>query len=259
MNLRSVPDILNKYAEFSKEDWRNIGITVVLTAFFFSFNDWGDSTFEVGVGLAYFIQALAIAFVVITLHHGTQRVFGFRDGIATEFGIWWWGIIIGLIVSVASLGTFSFLGCTSTEVATNKRMRLHRWRPFAGVREFSHVAIAGNLTVAIAVAAVVTMRTALQEILSPALITFCENFAIFGLLFMFCNLFPIPPLDGSKIIFASRSLYIMVFTADIIFTVLVLGLGTKFVTAPLIALLIAFILGTTAWFVHYFNYEQKDS
>ena len=79
---------------------------------------------------------------------------------------------------------------------------------------------------------------------------FLQDVFLFNLLFALYNMFPIPPLDGSKVFFESRLLYSFVAGTLLGYVILAAFFG-------IYSYLWALIIGGVCWLTFYFAFEKE--
>ena len=75
------------------------------------------------------------------------------------------------------------------------------------------------------------------------------NFYYFNLLFAVFNLLPFPPLDGSRIFYASRLMYVFIFACIASYAVLALVFNVY-------SYLFSVVFGVVCWFLFYEYFEK---
>ena len=92
----------------------------------------------------------------------------------------------------------------------------------------------------------------LKMIYAVAPNTLIEKAIMFNVIYIITSMLPIPPLDGSKIIFGSRMTYAFLLPAIIIATILMI------INIPVfLALVLSMIIGTILWLWYYISFERK--
>ena len=77
-----------------------------------------------------------------------------------------------------------------------------------------------------------------------------HNFFVFNLWFAALNLLPIPPLDGSKILYSSRLLYVFLIITLLAYTAFAYFLHFY-------SYVIALLIGIVAWILYYVVFEKE--
>ena len=74
---------------------------------------------------------------------------------------------------------------------------------------------------------------------------------MFNVIYTITSMLPIPPLDGSKILFGSRMVYAFLLPAIIIATILMI------VNIPIfLALILSMLIGVVLWIWYYISFER---
>ena len=193
---------------FKKEEWQDFWIVAFVFAFILSFNDWGAKTFSLGTGIANLFIAFIITTVSLLVHHFGQRLYAAKKGIQAEQRVWWPGLIIGLILVIFSNGAVKFFAATALFVHHVAAARVGRFFHALTDRAIGTAALAGPLFSIVFAVAIKTFQNLFAPgwLLADKIFMFNVSFALFSML-------PIPPLDGSRVFFASRALYAFTFGA----------------------------------------------
>ena len=238
-------DRLKRYFLFNKLETREFFLVVLFFALILSFDDWGIEKFNLVAGFKNFFIAFCIVAVSVFLHHAVQRCAALYFGYRPEQRIWWLGILISLILLIFSNGkVMVFAGCyIMTHMLTSQRIGKHRYGP--SIRTLGYIAMFGPLANFLFAGILHTINLSLN---SPVLTTMVG----FNILFAIYNIIPIPPLDGAKMLFASRLAYAFFFAAVAGYLALVYALGVSI----LFALFVAILCGIIGWIVFYLMFER---
>ena len=246
-------DYLNQvkvYFRFSKEEVKGFVLLVLLFSIIFSFDKWGpkDGAFDFIYGLNNLIIAFFISFVSVFIHHSAQKLMAIYYKLNAEITIWWYGIIIAIMFILISNGEINVLAASALIVSP---MVKHRFgQPRFGER-FSHasmIALMGPL----ANIFLATIIKTLDVWFGFNLISgqgFWYDLFWFNWMMALYNFLPIPPLDGSKIFFASRLAYAFAFGC-IVGYIFLFGVG-------IYSYIFAVIIGALFWLLFYIFFERK--
>jgi hypothetical protein len=204
---RDFIDKVKRYAPFSAIESREFWLAVLILAFTMSWNKWGTVEFDLWVGLANLLIAGVMAWIILSVHHVAQRLWGIHQGLKVEHKIWWYGAGIAFITTILSRGQFAILGLTGTFITALDIHRLGRYRYGPQVKDFAMVALMGPVA-NIVFAGIIKSIELYTPIPLPAELV--NQFFVTSLVFAAWNLLPLPPLDGSRIVFASRGLYVFI-------------------------------------------------
>ena len=228
--MRNEMDKLKRYFWFSKDEWKALLITVIVFAFILSFNFWGAETFDAQVGFTNFIIAIVVVALSLFVHHAAHRVYGIYQGYKVEHKLWWYGLLASLIITLVSGGTILAFMAAGVFIRPLRYHRLGRFRRFMQVQDMSRTAVVGPLA-SLLVAAIATAGTGY----------FFDRLLIFNLLYAAYSFLPIPPLDGSRIFFASRFWYVFTFIAIISYAILVYASTVSLLANIIVSLIVGFI------------------
>ncbi|MFC1690990.1 hypothetical protein ACFL0W_02305 [Nanoarchaeota archaeon] len=239
-------DSIKKYGSFSLEEVRAVLIGSVLMGFMFSFSEWGlGSRFDFGFGMRNFLAGVIIAMIALFFHILVQKIIGVLVAFKVEYRIWFYGLLIGLIISFISNGRLFFLapGGIVVYLLSGHRLGAHRYG--INVWPLGALAMCGplmNFVMAMAVKALFSQILGIHSV-------FLDNFVSFNLWLAFFTILPIPPLPGSNLFFASRLVFVFVFGSLMAYAVLY-ALG---IYSLIFAILIGFIL----YLLFYFFVESE--
>ena len=249
MNLATWKDLLNKRGGFSHEETVALGSVALASAILFFVQDWDlANATQLDIAIA-FMTSLIITSLVFFIHHFAQRAQGLWLGVTMKFELWWYGLVGGLALSLLTGGAWSVYAGTATEIESDPSLRLLRFRRYAEPRILGYVIKAGPL-------AEMFVANLLQNLVQwfPSVLfwlaPFANHFFTFSMFFVFWNILPIPPLDGSKMFFGSRTSYM--YLVCFFFAYVLLGHYLQ-----RYSLLLAFLVGVIGVGV-YFNFLKEN-
>ncbi|PIN75868.1 hypothetical protein COV18_01665 [Candidatus Woesearchaeota archaeon CG10_big_fil_rev_8_21_14_0_10_37_12] len=236
--MRNFVDKLNKYFWYTKAEFRGFIIVVLALAFIYSWDQWGTTSFDSAIGLVNFIKSIIFVAITVFIHHSGQRIMALTMGQKVTHLFWWHGIIIGLILVLVSNGNIKFLAATGAMITTVHIHRLGGFRYGPNLTSLSKIAMTGPASNIIFAALIKSLEwiNLLPESVSVPLFNLNLAFAAW-------NLLPIPPLDGSHILYTSRLTYI--FVATTIITYILLAIFLNFYS-----FIIALLVGGFAWLIY---------
>ncbi len=247
MGERTYIDTIRRYFWFSGRELRGLAVVVLVFAFIFSFREWGVDKFDVVVGFGNFFMAVIIVALVIFIHEAGQRLTALKVGLKTEVRVRWYGLIAALILCFVSRGKLTLFAATGMWIHHMAVHRLGYFRYGPNVQAFGVVAMMGPLA-NIAVATFVKFLQVNLHLI-PAGSIFAQKFFYFSWIFAVLNLLPIPPLDGSRLLFWSRLTFAFVFGAIAGYLVLY--------SIGIYSYILALIIGGAVWLGFYVFFERK--
>ena len=232
--------------EFSKKEIKLVLIAALIAAFVFSFNEWGVEEFSAVIGLKNLLIAFIFCSIIYFLHSVSQKLvadyyeykieFTLIDikkkikeiGKTVNIPI---GPIITILLLFASVGKFIFLLLNSYEHISQKEFRVGRqWVNLKELEE-AQIALAGPLSQ--------VFLLIVFKVLSPLSVVFSKAMFITSVIAIY-NMLPLPKVDGSRIFFGSRTLYLASLVFIVAFIVLIFHLST--VQTIILALLFSAVL-----------------
>ncbi len=247
MGGRTYIDTVKRYFWFSKTEIKSLAIVILVFAFIFSFREWGYETFDFWIGVANFFRAAVIVAIGVFIHEAGQRLSALKIGFKTEVRVWWYGIILALILCFISRGTLLFFAATGMWIHHLAAHRLGYFRYGPNVRAFGVIAMMGPIANILAATIVKFLQVNLH--LLPMNSVFIDKFFLFNWLFAVLNLLPIPPLDGSRLLFYSRLTYAFVFGAIAGYLILY--------SIGIYSYVFALLMGGAVWLLFYIFFESK--
>jgi Zn-dependent protease len=244
MSFRDFADKVRKYAGFSVTEKREFWIAALVLGLAYSWNTWGTVAFDFWVGLGNLLAAFIIALIALYAHHFGQRLYGLHKGYLVEHKVWWYGAGVAALITLLSGGSFVFLAVTGTYITIHTIHRLGKYNYGPNVKEYAMIALMGPLANIIVAGFVKSVQLAIGI---PSLLV--DQFFVFNLAFAAWNLLPLPPLDGSRIVFSSRLLYALVAGAAIGYVLLIHYLNVY-------SWVWALAIGLVTWLVFYLTLEK---
>ncbi len=246
MSFRNYLDKVKRYFWFSKEEWLSFWIAVFCLAFIYSWTSWGPAgQFNLETGLKNLAIAIILIGLTLFVHHSGQRLTALWFGLRAEQKIWWYGLLIGLILTILSNGNIKVLAATGTLAYMLPVHRLGAFRYGPGVNILAKIVMAGPIANIFFAGIIKTIEW--MGIISPAI---GEKLFMLNLMFAFWNFFPIPPLDGSKIFYYSRNIYMLIFGTYASYVVLVHFFEVY-------SYIYSLLLGITIWLIYFIFVERK--
>ncbi|HDD70677.1 MAG TPA: hypothetical protein ENF94_00790 [Candidatus Woesearchaeota archaeon] len=243
--LENYWDKVKRYFWFSKAELNGFVLTALVFAFIYSFDKWGVVEFDFLVGLRNFFLAVLLCGSALFVHHAGQRLMAIKIGMKAEHKVWWPGLVVALIMVLLSGGKVGIYAASAVFISLLPQHRLGGFRYEVNVGSLAKVAIAGPLFNVFLATGVVLLKWfgVLPAFISDPVFTF-------NVYFVAWNLLPIPPLDGSRVIFHSRLIYIF-FVSSILAYILLIFLFEWY------SYITALIIGVVCWFLFYVFFERK--
>lgn len=240
-------DKVKRFCKFSQEEWKTIAIVTLVFAFILSFDQWGETSFDLVEGLKNLFIALLIVGPSVYVHEMGHRLHGILIGFRAETRIWWHGLWIALILCVLTGGKFTMYAATSmwAHHLTYHRFGFFRYGP--NMLSVGLIALSGPLLGLFFGTFFKTLALILP--LPLFLDSFIQELFVFNILLAAWNLLPIPPLDGSKTFFQSRLTYSFVAGSIISYALLIVLFGYYSYIAAL-------LLGGIIWLIFYITVER---
>jgi Zn-dependent protease len=232
--LYNLLDKVKTHYRFSGEELKSIALAILLLGFVIGFND-NQESFEILNWLRNLVQSIMLVALAILVRESVRRIYALQFGHKVEFKLWWTGIGIAIALAVISMGKIPFLVYGGMVVSILPRHRLGYFRYNISFKDKAGIALMTNLS-----SLVLALFFKVMMFLPSPLI---EKAMIINIIFAIVNMLPIPPLDGSAIIFMTRTGYfsalalIISASALIYFTNVILAVIGSLAIAAIVAVL----------------------
>ena len=245
ISFHEYKDRIKRHFWFNKPELRDFLLLVLFFSLIFSFDKWGGATFNLIDGLKNLVIEIILVTVSVFIHHSVQRLAALYLGYRPEQRIWWLGVLIGLAVVIFSNGRIMVFAGSFLMIHMLTRQRLGKYRYGPSMKSFGYVAMLGPVANLLFAG---ILKTINMSIGSPLL----DAFVGLNLLLAFYNVIPVPPLDGSRLVFGSRLGYVFFIGAMLAF----LALFYLFALSIIVCLVLAFLIGIVSWIVFYILIER---
>lgn len=232
---------VKEFFRFSKREKRDLLIAILVLTFAFAFND-GRETFELGPWLANMIKSFIFVSIAMLGHVSIQKVFALQQGFTSEFRAWSTGLIVTVIFTLLTLGSFYVLLPGGLVMYHMTILRIGKWRYGENVVARGMIAISG--AVANLLLASFGLMMSMQIGVLP---DFFLGFAMINLWIMFYTILPIPYMDGIHLFFMSRLTYVFIVSTLLAYVVL-----SAF---GVFSWILSLVIGVIAWFLFYVYVE----
>lgn len=228
--------------KFSKQEKNGLIIVILIFSFIFSFTQWGPGEQAIlSVGIKNLIISIFIVGVSVLLHHIVQKYAASLKGCKAEQKIWWEGLVGSLLLTILTNGALMVFAGTGTFIEKTKKI-IGKKQQHINLYDYGKIVMWGVYANVFFGATMLTLSWIFG--FKGGLIS---KIFIFNLLYAFWNLLPFPPLDGSRMFFASRLLYVFCMGTYAAYVALILVWGVfSFIYAIIIGYI---ILGLFYYFI----------
>lgn len=233
---------IQEFFRFTKEEVLGLLSAIVVTAFIFSFRDWGVEQFNASTGVRNLLIMIFIVVITFTIRFSLQKMKALANGYKGNFKVWWSGLAAALILTFISVGKIPLVLVGTLVNTMMVKQRLGEFR-----YGFTH---AGNAAIA---AIGIYTNLALATISATGLYFLPESYIfskalLLNLIMAACALIPLKQLDGLSIFFGHRLTYFFQLGMVIIYWILLLSktrIGLIFAIITITLLTVAGILKTS--------------
>ena len=234
---------IRRFYPFTRKELMWIGVGILIMTFIVGFDD-GSETFNIATFSSNMLLSLVVVSIAVIIHESAHRIVAPNMGYKIEFRPFFFGILGGLILAFMSYGKILFLAYGTFFIDIKEKHRLGYFRHYLGYFDNGKIAVVGPLANLFAAMIFKTMVFLPEAVVS--------KLVFINVLFAITNMLPIPPLDGSHVMYASRHLYPFTMAAIIGAAALLLIPAVTWWMAVLAAL----VIGIAYSFV-YFNLIEK--
>ncbi|MDP3734524.1 MAG: hypothetical protein Q8R37_04810 [Nanoarchaeota archaeon] len=239
---------IKTFFRFSTEEIKGVLPAIIVTAFIFSFDDWGGDSFNFVIGLTHLVLTIFVASMTFFFRLGSQKIYALSEGYNAEFKVWWAGLIIALVatfISFITLSNFIPIVLTGTlAVALNAKQRLGEFRYGFSYKDNALIHFCG-----IAMNMVLAIIFAVADFFIPGNYFLMQGLSL-NLWMGLWLLLPLPQLEGLSIFFGSRPLYCTALVMVIVNSLLLVS-GTK------IGLILAVLIAAVASIIYIVTRSSK--
>jgi hypothetical protein len=241
----------------NKKELVSFVVGAVVLTIVFGFDD-GSETFQLSFWLINLLKSFATVLFCMFIYYAAQYFFARIRDASIEYKLWTInrftfkdyhvgdrpsvpiGIIIALLTSFVTGGSFFFTGVGTTEIIYEKSRRTGRRFTNIGEYESSLIYLAGPL--ALSIILFICNWLSFFEIDLTRIMTVSIYLLIFSIL-------PIPGLDGAKAFTNSRLAYVF-FIAFVLLNVLLANVGINF------AIFLSIIMALIILGIYYYKWEK---
>lgn len=234
--FRDFIDKINKYFAFSRKEIFGLVIVILALSFMVGFND-GQPEFHFNFWIRNFIGVFFIIVLGVLVSESSKRFWALHKGYKVTFNPWYIGLFIGLIITLLSNGYLFFLAYGGITLIMLKTHRLGKFRYGLSYSDLGVIALMGP-------AANILLALFFKLFMFLPNTFFVEKAIMINVALALFNMFPIPPLSGSNVLFASMAFYVFSLGA-------LVGLGIMIIKTTILASLIGALLMSVIFFVAY--------
>ena len=198
---KNFKDKFKRHGRLGLKEVKGLVVTIIIFAFIFSFREWGIDKFDLELGISNLIITIVLVLISFFVREISHRAAGLYVGYKVEYESWVLGLVIGLVLAFVSNGYILFLAPGGVLIHHLAIHRLGRFRYAPDYSTRGWIALAGPVANIIFAVILKAVHIALQTPVLHKLMMINIWIALFSML-------PIPPLDGSKLFFGARYIYV---------------------------------------------------
>ena len=233
--FHDIVDKTKRYYKFTPSELRNVIVTIVVLSFIIAFRQFN---------LINIINSLLIVSLSVLVHLLAQRITGLSVGYLSEYKLWSFGLLFAVILAFISNGAIWLLipGGIIVHHMAGHRIGFHRYG----------VDILGVGLIALWGSVASMFLAILFKILYAAFpLAFLQKAMMFNIGFAIYTMLPIPPLNGSRLFFGTRMVYIFSLAS-------IVGAGILLLTKipVIISIIGSLLIGLICWLLYYIFFEK---
>ena len=207
---------IKDYFSFEKQELTILIPAIFITAFMFSFRDWGETSFQFWSGFGNLIVVSIIAAISFFARTSWQKVYALKEGYLAQFKGWWIGILVALVLTLVTNGKVPLVLLGGVVSSLMIRHRLGEFRyghSYLDNAKISYHGIVANIHLA--------ALFSIGLYFAPDSYFFTKGLMLNWIMAL-CSSFHLPQLDGLNIYFGSRVLYYATIAMIAVFGILLL-------------------------------------
>jgi Zn-dependent protease len=208
---------IQEFFRFSRQEVLGIVAAVLITAFVFSFRDWGIEQFNAITGLRNLLIMIIIVAITFIVRLSIQKMNGLTEGYKADFKVWWSGLGVALILAFVSLGKIplALIGTMANSFMVKQRLGEFRYG-------FSYGDNAAIASIGVFVNLGLATLAAVGLYFLPNSYIFSKSL-ILNMVMATTSLIPVRQMDGLHIFFGNRNGYFILLGLVPIFWLLLLS------------------------------------
>ena len=247
--MGEITDLIDKakrYYGFTPSEIRGLIATVFVIAFIISFKEWGTgNVVDISSGILNLIIAILITAISLFIHESAHRMSSLYVGLRAEYKPWTFGLIFGLIIAFLSNGKIWILLPGGFVVHHLPGHRIGWWRYDIAYVTLGMLALWGTLTTLF----FALLLKVLNNLVSNPIF---EKAILLNIALVIYTMLPLPPLNGSKLFYGSRMIYVFS-SLFVVATSILLIIDIN----PWLSVVSAFIVSIIGWVLYYYYVERN--
>lgn len=232
-----------KIFHWEPDEIKSYLVAAAVFAVILSFTDWGTDVVDIAIGLWNLLSAFVIVTISLFVHDFAHRWWAHKRGYKITYKISWFALLLSLLVCFVTNGDFQVFLAGGLVLAIIPKRRLGKFTFRHSLRDEHFICLLGPL--ASVLLAGLAKGLSLLLPFNPLVVNY---FIRFNVLYAVYSMLPFPPLDGFRVAWFSRLLYIFWFGAVFAFMFLAL--------AGIISVILPLIIGFLTFIAFYYAVEK---
>jgi len=194
---------------FSRAEFWPFMIAVVFSGFILSFRKWGTDSFNASAGITNLLLYSILFLIIYFLFIAAQKYVASYMGYNCYVDIWYYGPVVGLLITFMSYGFFPFLYLGNVTLKEDPGLRLGKYRHYLNMKDLMYVGLAGPIFIVLLLVLVVHPLYFLTNAPIFKDVTIAATWIL-----LFSSL-PLPKTNGINILMKSRIIWIIYFIVSL--------------------------------------------
>jgi hypothetical protein len=200
---------INQAFTFTRREFWPFMIAVIFSGFILSFRMWGTTEFNPSLGISNLILYSLLFMIIYFFFIAAQKYVAAYMGYDCFLEIWYFGPVVGLLITFMTYGHIPFLYLGNVKLKENYNLRLGKFRYYLNMKDLMYVGITGPLFVLLMLLFVVQP---LYFLTGSQIFVSMTVAASWILLF---SSFPLPKTNGMNILLKSRIIWFLYFAFSV--------------------------------------------
>lgn len=222
--------------KFSRQEFWPFLIAVVFSGFVLSFRKWGTTTFNVTEGVSNLLLYSILFMIIYFLFIAAQKYVAAYMGYECKLELWYYGPVIGLLVTFMTYGYFPFLYLGGVKLKEDPTLRIGKYRHYLNVKDMMYVGLAGPMFIILLLILIIQPLYFLTN--APVL----ADIVIAATWIMLFSSLPLPRTNGLNVLLKSRLIWIFYFAFSLGMFILLRQMDVATYVAAAIIGIVAIIL-----------------
>ncbi|MGV8163157.1 MAG: hypothetical protein ACP5N2_07540 [Candidatus Nanoarchaeia archaeon] len=195
--------------KFSRSEFWPFLIAVIFSGFVLSFRKWGTTSFNATEGISNLLLYSILFMIIYFLFIAAQKFVAAYMGYDCTLELWYYGPVIGLLITFMTYGYFPFLYLGGVKLKENPTLRLGKYRHYLNVKDMMYVGIAGPMFIILLLILIV------QPLYFASQAAVLKDIVIAATWILLFSSLPLPKTNGLNVLLKSRLIWLLYFAFSV--------------------------------------------